>query len=78
MSQWMLTARIGGAAAYEFRGDLWSCTRVAQILQWEFGITHSTSHLSRLLRSIGWTRQVPITRAIQRDEEAIAQWRSRA
>ncbi len=108
VSQWMLTAHIGGtvalyshmahgrcprlrpeqkrlmpdflwhgAEAYGFRGDLWSCARVAKVLQWEFGITYSASHVSRLLRSIGWTRQVPITRAIQRDEEAIAQWRSR-
>ncbi len=31
-----------GAEAYGFRGDLWSCTQVAQVLQWEFGITVGT------------------------------------
>ena len=31
--------------------------------------------MSRLLKGIGWTPQVPITRAIQRDEEAIERWR---
>jgi transposase len=28
-----------------------------------------------LLKGLGWTPQVPITRAIQRDEEAIERWR---
>ena len=31
--------------------------------------------MSRLLKRIGWTPQVPITRAIQRDEGAIERWR---
>jgi transposase len=31
--------------------------------------------VSRLLKRLGWTPQVPITRAIQRDEEAIERWR---
>ena len=31
--------------------------------------------MSRLLKRLGWTPQVPITRAIQRDEEAIERWR---
>lgn len=67
-----------GAEAYGFRGDFWNCARVAQVLRWEFGVTYSASHVCRLLRSIGWTRQVPITRAIQRDENVIAQWRMQA
>jgi transposase len=70
-----------GAEAYGFRGEFWNCARVAQVLEWEFGVSYSTSQVSRLLRSIGWTppsipQEVPITRAIQRDEEAIGQWRS--
>ena len=28
-----------------------------------------------MLKRLGWTPQVPITRAIQRDEEAITRWR---
>ena len=47
----------------------------ALVFQEEFGITYSKSQVSRLLKHLGWTPQVPITRAIQRDEEAIARWR---
>jgi transposase len=64
-----------GAEAYGFRGDVWTCERVAGVLSEEFGISYSKSQVSRLLKRLGWTPQVPITRAIQRDEEAIERWR---
>src|SRR5512135_198005 len=64
-----------GAEAYGFRGDVWTCERVAGVLSQEFGVSSSKSQVSRLLKRLGWTPQVPITRAIQRDEEAIPRWR---
>jgi transposase len=65
-----------GAEAYGFRGDVWTCGRVAGVIREEFDVTYSNSQVSRLLERLGWTPQVPITRAIQRDEEAIARWRA--
>ena len=64
-----------GAEAYGFRGDVWTCERVAGVIGEEFGVSYSKSQVSRLLKRLGWTPQVPITRAIQRDEEAIERWR---
>jgi transposase len=64
-----------GAEAYGFRGDLWTCDRVRRVLLEEFGVGYHKGHVSRLLKELGWTPQVPITRAIQRDEKAIAHWR---
>jgi transposase len=64
-----------GAEAYGFRGDVWTCIRVAQVIEWEFGVSYHKDHVSRLLKELGWTPQIPITRAVQRDEEAIARWR---
>src|SRR3954452_14509871 len=64
-----------GAEAYGLRGDLWTCGRVAGVIHEEFGITYSEGQVSRPLKRLGWTPQVPITRAIQRDEEPIARWR---
>src|SRR5437899_1524225 len=64
-----------GAESYGFRGDVWTCERVAGVLYEEFGISYSKSQVSRLLKRLGWTPQVPITRAIQRDEAAIERWR---
>jgi transposase len=64
-----------GAEAYGFRGDVWTCARIAQVIQWEFGVSYHKDHVSRLMKDLGWTPQVPITRAIQRDEAAIEHWR---
>jgi transposase len=65
-----------GAEAYGFRGEVWTCGRVAGVIREEFDVSYSKSQVSRLLKHLGWTPQVPITRAIQRDEEAITRWRA--
>ncbi len=64
-----------GAESYGFRGDVWTCDRVAAVIFEELGVHYHKGHVARILRDIGWTPQVPITRAIQRDEEAIQRWR---
>src|ERR1700733_9757181 len=64
-----------GAEAYGFRGDVWTCARIAQVIEWEFGIGYHKDHVSRVLKELGWTPQIPIARAVQRDEVAIARWR---
>jgi transposase len=47
---------------------------VGQVIQEEFGVTYSDSHVGRLLAKIGWTRQKPTTQAAQRDEAEIQEW----
>ena len=64
-----------GAEAYGFRGEVWTCARIARVLEDEFGVRYHKDHVSRLLWELRWTPQVPIRRAIQRDEEAIQRWR---
>lgn len=63
-----------GALAYGFHTDLWTCPRVAQVIEWEFGVRYHVDHLGRVLRSLGWTPQRPVRRARERDEEAIHGW----
>jgi transposase len=64
-----------GAEAYGFRGEVWTCARVAKVLQEEFGVSYHPGHVSRLLKELHWTPQMPIARAIQRDEQEIERWR---
>lgn len=63
-----------GPEAYGFRGAVWTRARVRKVIEEEFGVTYSVRHVGRLLRKVGWTRQKPVERADQRDEEAIAGW----
>jgi transposase len=64
-----------GAEAYGFRGDAWTCRRIAQVIDEELGVRYHKDHVSRLLKELQWTPQVPIKRALQRDEAAIQAWR---
>jgi transposase len=64
-----------GAEAYGFLGDVWTCARVAVVIREEFGVSYHKAHVSRLLKQLRWTPQIPIQRAEQRDEDEIARWR---
>jgi transposase len=64
-----------GPEAYGFCGQVWTCARIARIIEEEFGVRYHKDHVSRLLKKLHWTPQVPIRRALQRDEEAIQRWR---
>ncbi|MFL6335102.1 MAG: winged helix-turn-helix domain-containing protein [Pyrinomonadaceae bacterium] len=64
-----------GAEAYDFRGELWTCARVAEVIRREFGVSYHKDHVSRLLKALRWTPQKPAERAAQRDEAVIAEWR---
>lgn len=65
-----------GAEAYGFRGDVWTCARVAALIRREFGVSYHKAHVSRILKKLGWTPQLPIERAAQRDEVRIEHWRT--
>jgi len=64
-----------GPEAYGFRGQVWTCARVARVIEVEFGVRYHKDHVGRLLKGLHWTPQQPIKRAIQRDDEAIQRWR---
>lgn len=63
-----------GAEAYGFQGDVWTTGRIARVIEDEFGVRYHRSQVSRILKGLGWTPQVPVTRAIQRNEDAIGHW----
>jgi transposase len=64
-----------GAEAYGFFGEVWTCARIAWLIHDEFGVDYHRAHVSRLLKQLRWTPQLPLQRAAQRDEAAIAHWR---
>ena len=65
-----------GAEAYGFRGEVWTCARIRKVIEWEYGVSYHKSHVARLLKELKWTPQMPVERAEQRNELAIAQWRN--
>ena len=65
-------ARSGGLRFHRRGLDL---RRIALVIQEEFGVRYHKGHVGKLLKELGWTPQMPIRRAIQRDEQAISRWR---
>jgi transposase len=66
-----------GAEAHGFRGEVWTCERVAIVIRREFGVSYHPAHVSRLLKALRQSLQKPQRRAEQRDEEAIERWKEK-
>ncbi len=65
------------AEAYGFRGKVWTCARVAELIRRQFGVRYHPAHVSRLVRALGFSLQKPERRAYQRDEEAIRRFKEK-
>ena len=63
-----------GAKAAGFPTALWTCPRIVQVIEEQFGVRYHVDHVSRLLHRLGWSPQKPQRRAVERDEEAIQRW----
>jgi len=66
-----------GAEAHGFRGEVWTCERVAIVIRKEFGVSYHPAHVSRLLKALRQSLQKPQRRANQRDEETIEHWKEK-
>ena len=54
----------------------WTLARAAALAARLFGICYTLRGMSFLLHRIGYSPQVPVHRAVERDEAAIAEWRA--
>jgi transposase len=70
----LLTLLERGALSFGFVGDLWTCARIARVIEREFGVQYHPAHVSRLLHQENWTCQKPVVQASQRNEAEIADW----
>jgi transposase len=65
-----------GAESFVFRGNLWTCPRVAKVIESELGVKYHPGHVSRILKELGWPPQKPIRRVKQRKEAEIQRWKT--
>ena len=65
-----------GARAHGFRNELWTLSRMATVIARHFGITYCPSGVWHLMHRLKWSPQKPQRRARERDEQAIAMWRT--
>jgi len=68
-------ALVKGPRANGFATDLWTLARVGEVIEATTGVRYSQTQTWEILRRrLGWTRQRPARRAVERDDEAIATW----
>jgi transposase len=63
-----------GAQAAGFHTELWTCPRVAELIERRFGVRYHVDHIGRLLHDLDWTPQKPTRKALEHDERAIRRW----
>ena len=64
-----------GPTANGYATELWTLARVAEVIERVTGVRYHRGHVWRILREqLGWTRQRPARRAVERDDEAIDRW----
>lgn len=56
---------------------LWTCPRVADLIQQNFGVEYHPGHVWRILRQLNWSVQQPVGRALERDQARIDDWKHR-
>jgi len=77
--QWArLEAELGkGPLAHGFAHDQrWTLGRIKTLIGRLFHVGYTIEGVWKLMRRHGWSCQVPVRRALERDEEAIAVWKA--
>jgi len=60
-----------------YETPLWTCPRVAHLIEREFGIGYSEGHVWKILVSLRWSPQRPVGRARERNEGQIRAWKKK-
>ena len=59
-----------------YETPLWTCPRVADLIEQNFGVDYHPGHVWRILRQLHWSVQQPVGRALERDEARIDEWKN--
>ena len=58
-----------------FGTELWTLKRVGALIERQYGVKFSQTHVWRILGGLGFSVQKPERRAIERDEDAVQVWK---
>ena len=65
-----------GPLAHGFANDQrWTLGRIKTLIGKLFHIGYTIEGTSKLMRRHGWSAQVPVRQAMERDDEAVAVWK---
>jgi transposase len=58
-----------------YETPLWTCQRVADLIERDFQVSYHPGHVWRILGQLNWSVQQPVGRALERNEASIAEWK---
>jgi transposase len=58
-----------------YETPLWTCPRVADLIERNFEVDYHPGHVWRILRGLNWSAQQPVGRALERNEALIDEWK---
>lgn len=67
---------LDGALEHGFATDNWTRKRIAKLIAKEFQVNYHPSHISKLIRKLGFSLQVPISHSYRKDDKAVAEWKT--
>jgi len=68
---------LAGPERLGYETPLWTCPRVAHLIEQQFGVCYHEGHVWKLLVRLGWSPQRPVGRARERDQEQIRRWKKK-
>lgn len=70
-------AILKGPEAYGYQTNLWTLSRLAEVMKKATGVKFKHNRTWQIVRSLGFTSQKPEVKAKQRDEKAIKEWKKK-
>ena len=58
-----------------YETPLWTCQRVADLIERDLQISYHPGHVWRILGQLNWSVQQPVGRALERNENTIEEWK---
>ena len=68
---------VAGPERLGYETPLWTCPRVAHLIEQEFNVRYHEGHVWKILVGLGWSPQRPEGRARERNEEQILNWKKK-
>ena len=68
---------VAGPERLGYETPLWTCPRVAHLIDKEFDVRYHEGHVWKILVGLGWSPQRPEGRARERNEEQILNWKKK-
>jgi transposase len=66
-----------GAYAHGYAEDHWTLDRIGRVIYDQFGVRYHPTSVWHLLRRMGWSSQKPQRTGLQRDDQAVAEWKNK-